>query len=113
MNRNNIQIVNSDVKDVVVQQLRFSYYRLNDPKIQKYFLSCASHLEDSGIPKEQLIRNWIRKGLIDVMGNKQANLERGQAILRELVNNCLLENVENGIVKMHDLVRDMALLIIQ
>ena len=107
LNRNNIQIVNSDVKDVV------SYDRLNDPKIQKYFLSCASHLEDSGIPKEKLIREWIRKGLIDDMGNKQANLEMGQAILRELVNNCLLENVENGRVKMHDPVRDMALLIIQ
>ena len=33
LNRNNIQTVNSDVKDVVVQKLRFSYDHLNDPQL--------------------------------------------------------------------------------
>ncbi|XP_017979712.1 PREDICTED: probable disease resistance protein At4g27220 [Theobroma cacao] len=108
LNRN-VQSVNGDVKDMVIQKLRFSYDRLNDPKIQECFLICAAYPEDSGIHKEHLIRNWIRGRLVDDMGDMQANLDRGQAILRKLVDNCLLEDVGNGTVKMHDLVRDMAL----
>ncbi|XP_022717715.1 putative disease resistance protein At4g10780 [Durio zibethinus] len=105
-------VMDVDVKGMVYQQLRFSYDRLNDPKIQNCFLTTASYHEDSGIHKKQLIGDWIRKGLID-MGNMQANIDRGQAILGKLIDNCLLENVGNGRVKMHDLVRDMAVLITQ
>ncbi|XVF78223.1 hypothetical protein PTKIN_Ptkin14bG0113000 [Pterospermum kingtungense] len=108
----NIQTVNSvDVKDMVFQKLRFSYDRLNSPEIQKCFLSCASHPED--ISKEQLINDWIRKGLIGDIGGMRAKSDRGQAILRQLIDNCLLEKVENGRVKMHDLVREMAVQISQ
>ncbi|XVE80166.1 hypothetical protein DITRI_Ditri14bG0117900 [Diplodiscus trichospermus] len=105
-------IIDVDVKDMVFQQLRFSFDRLNDPKIQSCFLACActSYPEDSGIPTKQQIEDWIEKELID-MGNMEKNLDRGQAVLRKLVDNCLLENVENGRVRMHDLVRDMALAI--
>ncbi|XP_021288302.1 probable disease resistance protein At1g15890 isoform X1 [Herrania umbratica] len=108
LNRN-VHSINGDVKDMVIQRLRFSYDRLLDPKIQKCFLICAAYPEYFGIHKEQLIRNWIRGQLVDNMGDMQANLDRGQAILRKLVDNCLLEDVGNGRVKMHDLVRDMAL----
>ncbi|XP_022717055.1 probable disease resistance protein At1g12280 isoform X2 [Durio zibethinus] len=111
LKRNVQTVMDVDVKAMVYQQLRFSYDRLNDPKIQNCFLTTASYDEDSGIQKEQLIRDWIRKGLIDDMGNMQANIDRGQAILGRLIDNCLLENVGNGRVKMHDLVRDMAVLI--
>ncbi|XP_039029345.1 putative disease resistance protein At3g15700 isoform X2 [Hibiscus syriacus] len=91
----------TDVKNTIYRQLRFSYNRLNDPRIRNCLLSCASYGEDSGIRKEQLIRDWIGKGLID-------DMDEGQAIVRTLVDNCLLENVGNERIKMHGLVRDMA-----
>ncbi|KAA3472437.1 disease resistance protein [Gossypium australe] len=97
-----------DVKDKVYQQLRFSYDRLKDQRIQNCFLNCALYREDSGILKEQLIRDWIEKGLIEEMGSLEANMDKGHAILRTLVDNCLLENVGNERVRMHDLVTDMA-----
>ncbi|XP_022717718.1 probable disease resistance protein At1g15890 [Durio zibethinus] len=64
LKRNVQTVMDVDVKGMVYQQLRFSYDRLNDPKIQNCFLTIASYDEDSGIQKEQLIRDWIRKGLI-------------------------------------------------
>ena len=42
-----MQTDNSYVKDVIVQQLRFNYNCLNDPKVQKCFFTCASHHEES------------------------------------------------------------------
>lgn len=105
----NIQTVNSvDVKDMIFQNLRFSYDRLNNSEIKNCFRSCTSYHEDLGISKQQLIQDWIKKGLIGDIGNMQAKLDRGEAILRQLVDNCLLEKVETGRLKMHDLVRDMA-----
>ncbi|MBA0771066.1 hypothetical protein Gotri_019593 [Gossypium trilobum] len=101
------------VKNEVYSQLRFSYDRLKDSGIQKCFLTCASYCEDLGILKGRLIMDWIEKGLIDEMGSKEVMLDKGQAILRTLVENCLLEDVGNERVRMHDLTIDMAKLIIQ
>ncbi|TYG47478.1 hypothetical protein ES288_D11G341900v1 [Gossypium darwinii] len=102
-----------DVKDKVYQQLRFSCDRLKDRRIQNCFLSCALYSEDSGILKEQLIRDWVGKGLIEEMSSLEANMDKGEAILRTLVENWLLENVGNERVRMHDLVTEMAKLITQ
>ncbi|KAA3472443.1 disease resistance protein [Gossypium australe] len=41
----------------------------------------------------------------------EAHFNKGQAILRTLVENCLLKNVGNEREKMHDLARDMTKLI--
>ncbi|TYJ11935.1 hypothetical protein E1A91_A11G312300v1 [Gossypium mustelinum] len=101
------------VKEKVYPQLRFSYDRLKDSGIQKCFLTCASYCEDLGILKEQLIMDWIEKGLIEEMGSMEVMLDKGQAILRTLVGNCLLEDVGNERVTMHNLTRDMAKLIMQ
>ncbi|RVW42902.1 putative disease resistance protein [Vitis vinifera] len=44
------------------------------------------------------------------MGSRQAERDRGHAILNKLENVCLLEKCENGkCVKMHDVIRDMAI----
>ncbi|PPD73673.1 hypothetical protein GOBAR_DD29403 [Gossypium barbadense] len=102
-----------DVKDKVYQQLRLSYDRLKDRSTQNCFLACASYRQDLGILKQQLIRDWVGKGLIEEMGSLEANMDKGEAILRTLVENWLLENVGNERVRMHDLVTDMAKLITQ
>ncbi|KAG4213684.1 hypothetical protein ERO13_A01G071300v2 [Gossypium hirsutum] len=98
---------------IIFEHLKFSYDRLRDSKIQNCFLYCSLYPEDYHIEKEGLIENWIDEELIDELENRQAMHDRGHTVLNKLVNNCLLEkvmidNVKEG-VKMHDVVRDMAL----
>lgn len=94
----------------VPRQLQFSYDHLKSKKVQRCFLYCALYPEDFHIQKAELIVYWIAEGLIDERGSLQATNDTGYSILSRLINNCLLETADHGrCVKMHDLVRDMAL----
>ncbi|XP_021288910.1 probable disease resistance protein At4g27220 [Herrania umbratica] len=103
----------SDIE--VFERLKFSYDRLIDPNIQNCFLFCSLYPEDFVIKKVQLIEHWIDEGLLNGLETRQAMHDRGHSILNKLENNCLLERAttylnEEG-VKMHDVLRDMALYI--
>ncbi|XP_034677886.1 disease resistance protein UNI-like [Vitis riparia] len=99
-----------DRENDVFKILEFSYNRLNDEKLQECLLYCALFPEDSMIHRVSLIRYWIAEGLVEEMGSWQAERDRGHAILDKLENVCLLERCENGkYVKMHDVIRDMAI----
>ncbi|TYJ11939.1 hypothetical protein E1A91_A11G312700v1 [Gossypium mustelinum] len=101
------------LEEEVFQQLRFSYDRLKDPKLQHCFLSCALYPEDWEIEERELVQLWIAEGLVEEMDSRQAEFDRGRAIMNRLLNNSLLEDFskwgDRRQVKMHDLVRDMAL----
>ncbi|KAL4376856.1 hypothetical protein GQ457_02G038030 [Hibiscus cannabinus] len=101
------------LKDEVFQQLQFSYDRLKDGKLQDCFLSCALYPEDWEIEEEKLIQLWIAEGLVEEVDSIQAEFDRGRAIMNRLIRNCLLEvfseRENERTVKMHDLLRDMAL----
>ncbi|GLT41604.1 hypothetical protein SLA2020_487630 [Shorea laevis] len=100
--------------------LKFSFDRLNDEKIQCCFLYCALYPEDFAIRKRKLIECWIEEGFIAPMETRHKMNCQGHAILRKLEDNCLLETVQTAesrliddederAVKMHDLLRAMAL----
>ncbi|GLT56927.1 hypothetical protein SLA2020_299390 [Shorea laevis] len=93
--------------------LKFSYDRLMNPKIQYCFLYCALYPEDYKILKEEIIENWIDEGFIKDMETRHAMKDEGYDILRKLEDNSLLEVIKDGrkgdCVRMHDLIRDMAL----
>ncbi|GKV43512.1 hypothetical protein SLEP1_g50795 [Rubroshorea leprosula] len=100
--------------------LKFSFDRLNDEKIQNCFLYCALYPENFAIRKWKLIEFWIEEGFIAQMETRHKMNCQGQAILRKLEDNCLLETVQTvesrilddedeRAVKMHDLLRAMAL----
>ncbi|KAL9462948.1 hypothetical protein AB3S75_000870 [Citrus x aurantiifolia] len=94
----------------VFGRLEFSYYRLKHEKVQQCFLYCALYPEDFAISKDELIDYWIAEGFIDEVKDVPAKYDRGHTILNRLVNCCLLESAKDGsCVKMHDLIRDMAL----
>ncbi|XVF70472.1 hypothetical protein PTKIN_Ptkin11bG0164200 [Pterospermum kingtungense] len=97
----------------IFERLKFSYDRLRDPRIQNCFLYCSLYPEDYEIYKVELIENWIDDGLLDGFGTRQGKHDRGHSILNVLQNNCLLERGIDGYlgeqVKMHDVLRDMAL----
>ncbi|KAH1048075.1 hypothetical protein J1N35_038859 [Gossypium stocksii] len=69
------------LEDDVFQQLRFSYDRLKELKLQNCFLSCALYPEDFRIKEEDLIQLWIAEGLAEEMDNRQAEFDRGLTIM--------------------------------
>ncbi|XVF78194.1 hypothetical protein PTKIN_Ptkin14bG0110400 [Pterospermum kingtungense] len=104
-----VQCVNG-MEEKVFQQLQFSYNRLQDEKLKHCFLCCALYPEDFVIDANELIELWIAEGLVEEMDSMQKEIDKGHAILNKLKRGCLIEESnEEGMVKMHDVVRDMAL----
>ncbi|KAL9440774.1 hypothetical protein AB3S75_019444 [Citrus x aurantiifolia] len=62
----------------------------------------ASKFPDFRIPKRELINYWISEGFSDGFGD-------GYTIVGDLVSACLLEEEDDNYLKMHDVIRDMAL----
>ncbi|KAH7520849.1 hypothetical protein FEM48_Zijuj08G0189500 [Ziziphus jujuba var. spinosa] len=112
----NVSVVedDDDMGIEVFQVLKYSYDMLKDPKVQQCFLYCSLFPEDFGIQRETLIEYFIDERLVD-RGTRYANLNRGHTILNKLENVCLLEGYIGSkyggrkYVKMHDLVRSMAI----
>ncbi|KAM4125070.1 hypothetical protein ACB094_01G280600 [Castanea mollissima] len=98
----------------VYEQLKFSYIHLQDERLRRCLLCCALYPEDFLIGRKELIEHLIAGGVIEGMKNKRAEFDKGHAMLNKLENSCLLESVvdqnkDMKWVKMHDLIRDMAL----
>ncbi|KAI9117056.1 hypothetical protein K1719_012055 [Acacia pycnantha] len=96
--------------------LKFSYDRLPDETHKKCFLYCALYPEDYVIFVRDLIFKWIGEGFLDIDGMRSVHdmYCHGGSIIEKLKLSCLLENVEDDIffepsIKMHDVIRDMAL----
>ncbi|CAL5402942.1 unnamed protein product [Camellia sinensis] len=103
-----------DMEKDVLSSLKLSYSRLNGTKLKDCFLYCALYPEDWNIPRNELIRYFIAEGLIDRSKSLIRKFDEGHTILNKLERSCLLEHCdydddENTYVKMHDLIRDMAL----
>ncbi|XVF83881.1 hypothetical protein PTKIN_Ptkin16aG0529200 [Pterospermum kingtungense] len=99
-----------DMEDTVFGCLNFGYDRLK--KVDRdCFLYCALYPEDHEIRKEMNLENWMCEGLIEEMGSRKAMQGSGHSIIQKLEENYLLESVgaEGTHIKMHDVVRDMAL----
>ncbi|KAG5223821.1 disease resistance protein [Salix suchowensis] len=106
-----------DMEDEVFRLLRFSYDQLHDLAQQQCLLYCALFPEDHFIEREQLISYLIDEEIIKRMGSMQAAFDEGHTMLDRLEDVSLLERAETYTmsrgVKMHDLIRDMAIQILQ
>ncbi|XP_039171356.1 probable disease resistance protein At4g27220 [Eucalyptus grandis] len=100
----------TEMEKRVLKQLEVSYDRLEKREVQQCFLSCALYPEDKLIDKVELIEFFIDQGLICGlnMNTREKEYDRGFTILSKLENVCLLEDYGEN-MKMHDLIRDMAL----
>ncbi|KAK4279301.1 hypothetical protein QN277_011100 [Acacia crassicarpa] len=102
----------SDLETNVFSILKFSYDRLPDEVHKNCFLYCALFLEDYRISVFDLIDKWIGEGLLyrNMTKSIQEVRDDCESILAKLKLSCLLEiSVEDGIVMIHDMLRDMAL----
>ncbi|XP_071905837.1 probable disease resistance protein At4g27220 [Coffea arabica] len=96
----------------VFRILEWSFNRLNKCE-RNCFLYCCLYPEDSDIKREELIDLFIGAELMSKRESWSKAVDQGQTILNKLIKVCLLEKTTDfmGVdcVKMHDLVRDMAL----
>ncbi|XVF78201.1 hypothetical protein PTKIN_Ptkin14bG0111200 [Pterospermum kingtungense] len=116
--RNALQELKKQAKSVtgmegkVFQQLHFSYDRLQDEKLKNCFLCCALYPEDYEIDVDELVELWIAEGLVEEMDSMQMEIDKAHTILNKLQNSSLIEmvvDITEGRVKLHYVVRDMAL----
>ncbi|XP_051117102.1 probable disease resistance protein At4g27220 isoform X4 [Andrographis paniculata] len=105
------------MEECVFKVLKYSFDRLDRckgrnngySKLQNCFLYCCLYPEDFEILEEHLIRYFILEEFMDKRESRTQLFIQGRAIVDRLVNVCLLERVDSKKVKMHDLVRAMAL----
>ncbi|XP_062105376.1 probable disease resistance protein At5g63020 [Humulus lupulus] len=99
----------SGMGDKVFPLLKFSYDNLSSEKVRSCFLYCALFPEDWGIVRDDLIYKWMCEGLLDECSDFESLQGQGYTIIGSLLYACLLEEVNETRVKMHDVIRDMAL----
>ncbi|PNS94248.2 hypothetical protein POPTR_018G145578v4 [Populus trichocarpa] len=112
------RIRKDDMEPEVFHVLRFSYMHLKESALQQCFLYCALFPEDVEILREDLIAYLIDEGVIKGLKSREAEFNKGHSMLNKLERACLLEGAKIGYdddryVKMHDLVRDMAIQILE
>lgn len=98
----------SGMGDEVFPLLKFSYDNLRSDEDRSCFLYCALFPEDFLIRKDDLSYCWMGDELLNQYANVDEAQNKGYDIIGTLIRACLLED-HQSCVKMHDVIRDMAL----
>jgi disease resistance protein RPS2 len=98
------------IADKVYKPLKWSYDSLEGQKIKYCFLYCSLFLEDFSIEISELAKCWLAEGLLDDKENYEDSFNRVINLIENLKDSCLLEDgAHEDTVKMHDVVRDIAI----
>ncbi|XP_058106073.1 putative disease resistance protein At4g10780 [Magnolia sinica] len=92
--------------------LKLSYDYLENEEIKSCFLYCTLFPEDYEIPIDELVRCWaVEEGFIENVNDLEEATNKGHDILERIKDACLLEkgSYGNKYVRMHDLLRDLAI----
>ena len=93
--------------------LQVSYDNLDTEEAKSLFLLCSVFPDNFEIPVENLIRTAIGLGLVGEVQSFERARNEVSAAKNKLISSCLLspsnDDVEGECVKMHDLVRNVAL----
>ncbi|KAJ3697407.1 hypothetical protein LUZ61_001112 [Rhynchospora tenuis] len=103
---NEIEITREE--ETIYYKLKYSYDSLENNELRDCFLACSLWPEDHSIQKTELIESWIGLGLLNVYDARNI-YNPGYTIIGKLLSASLLEESIVDSVKMHDVIRDMAL----
>ncbi|XP_058074919.1 disease resistance protein At4g27190-like isoform X3 [Magnolia sinica] len=93
----------------VYQSIKISYERLQ-AELKLGFLFCSLFPEDFDIHVDRMISFWNGEGFLEDVESLEEALNKGHALVEELKSSCLLlAGEKEGYVKMHDIVRDVAI----
>ena len=100
----------SGMEDGLFHILKLSYDSLRDEITRSCFIYCSVVPKEYEIRSDELIEHWIGEGFFDGKDIYEAR-RRGHKIIEDLKNACLLEEGDGfkESIKMHDVIRDMAL----
>ncbi|KAI7998690.1 Disease resistance protein [Camellia lanceoleosa] len=99
-----------EVEEKVFKSLELSYDFLGSKEIKECFLLCSLYAEDFNIPIEDLVRHGVGIELFEAIDSVNEARDRVHAFVDDLKKGYLLMDGERkGCVKMHDVVRDVAL----
>ncbi|CAD6266613.1 unnamed protein product [Miscanthus lutarioriparius] len=119
------------MENTVFRRLKFSYDSLRNETLRQCLLTCSLWPEDEVILTGDLIRCWIGLGLVDEC-DIHGSYRKAHSLIGELTAACLLDSCDTGFheqhvyidhrtffnhqelpievgVKMHDVIRDMAI----
>ncbi|XP_062015552.1 probable disease resistance protein At4g27220 isoform X2 [Rosa rugosa] len=107
------QPTNLDDKGDVYKCIKLSYDYLHDTDAKSCFLLCCLFPEDDDIPIESLLKYGLGKGLFRDVNTNQT-IQKARATMYMVVKylvaaNLLLNGIGDGYVRMHDVIRDMAM----
>jgi disease resistance protein RPS2 len=107
-----LEVGPSEMEAKVFRVLKFSYAQLNDSALQECFLHITLFPKGKIIWREYLIEYLIDEGIVKEMGSRYAQFDRDHTMLDQLEDASLLEGSRDDedyrYVKMHDLIWDMA-----
>ncbi|CAA7034240.1 unnamed protein product [Microthlaspi erraticum] len=100
----------SGMEDKILPLLKYSYDNLKGEDVKSCLLYCALFPEDDLISKKNLIDYLIGEGIIDGSEGIERARYKGYEIIGDLVRaSLLMEEDGTECVRMHDVVREMAL----
>ncbi|KAL7195443.1 hypothetical protein ACSBR1_035629 [Camellia fascicularis] len=99
------------VEEKVFKSLELSYNFLGSRERKECFLLCSLYAEDFNIPIEDLVRYGVGIEMFEGIDSVNEARDRVHAFVDDLKKGYLLMGVEEdeGCVKMHDVVRDVAI----
>ncbi|RZC48057.1 hypothetical protein C5167_040994 [Papaver somniferum] len=105
----------SGMTNQVLAIMKYSYDNLENQKLKSCFLYCSLYPEDCSIYRHELVALWLGEGFLDNVDDMVKAKNEGHDVIRCLKDAGLLETgivfgvkMEN-LVKMHDIVRDLAI----
>ncbi|PON31529.1 NB-ARC domain containing protein, partial [Parasponia andersonii] len=100
------------MSDYVYKSIRLSYDFLESEEEKSFLLLCSLYEEDESISIEELRRYCVGWGLLPNIGTLEDARTRVDSLVERLKALCLLSDGQYyGTVKMHDIIRDVAILI--
>uniref|UniRef100_A0A6N2M472 NB-ARC domain-containing protein n=1 Tax=Salix viminalis TaxID=40686 RepID=A0A6N2M472_SALVM len=107
-------LIQSSAGQSHMEMLKSSYSHLKKHDQKQGFLYYALFTKAFMIPRDDLIAYLIDEGVIAKQESREAEFHRGHGLLDRLEDACLLESIDGGsAVKMHHLIRHMAVKIYQ
>ncbi|XP_042518634.1 disease resistance protein RPS5-like [Macadamia integrifolia] len=98
--------------DEVLLPLKFSYDSLDNEMLKSLFLYCACFPEDYNIrgDLDDMLNYWVGEVIVDQLGSLKASRDKFEDLIQSLKISCMLEDgEEKGSVRVHSIMRDLAL----
>ncbi|KAM0063457.1 putative P-loop containing nucleoside triphosphate hydrolase, leucine-rich repeat domain superfamily [Helianthus debilis subsp. tardiflorus] len=102
-----------NIEKEIFGTLATSYHFLPSKILKQCFLFCSLYPASFSIDVAELIQCWVSDGLINESQSLEEAHNYGVALVEHLKDSCLLDQDSEGTVKMHDIFRDLAIVLSQ